>query len=104
MLEANGWDAPKAVELSKWWKALSKCNIPPIAIALSQGQSLGPVLFRRAIHIRHCAVHRPPQIPVNKVEEMIRDEYLLFFPARWVFRQTGMDVTLENRISLFRVL
>jgi hypothetical protein len=76
MLEANGWDAPEAVELSKWWKALSKCDIPPTAIALSQGQSLA-VLFRRAIHIRHCAVHRRPQIPVNKVKEMIRDAWLL---------------------------
>ncbi|TVY43769.1 hypothetical protein LSUB1_G001259 [Lachnellula subtilissima] len=76
MLEANGWDAPEAVELSKWWMALSKCDIPPIAVTLSQGQSLAG-LFRRAISIRHCAVHRRPQIPVNKVEEMIRDAWLL---------------------------
>jgi hypothetical protein len=27
--------------------------------------------------IRHCAVHRRPQIPVKKVEEMIRDAWLL---------------------------
>jgi hypothetical protein len=76
ILEANGWDTPEAVELSKWWKALSKCDISPIAIALSQGQSLA-VLFRRTISIRHCAIHRRPQIPVNKVEEMIRDAWLL---------------------------
>jgi hypothetical protein len=76
MLEANSWDAPEAVELSKWWKALSKCDIPTTAIALGQDQSLA-VLFRRAIRIRHCAVHRRPQIPVNKVKEMIGDAWLL---------------------------
>lgn len=76
MLEANGWDAPEAVEFSKWWRALSKCDIPPEAIELSHGQSL-PALFKRAIYIRHSAVHRRPQIPVNKLEEMIRDAWLL---------------------------
>ncbi|KAH8674394.1 hypothetical protein BGZ60DRAFT_403819, partial [Tricladium varicosporioides] len=72
ILEANGWDAPEAVELTIWWKTLSKCDIPATAIALSHGQSLA-VLFKRAISIRHCAVHRRPQIPVKKVEEMVRD-------------------------------
>jgi len=76
MLEANGWDPPETVELSKWWEALSRCNFPPAAIDLSHGQSLA-ALFRRAISIRHCAVHRCPQIPVNKVKEMIRDAWLL---------------------------
>jgi hypothetical protein len=76
MLEANGWDAPEAVELTKWWKTLSKCDIPAAATALSPGQSLA-VLFRRAIYIRHCAVHRRPQISVKKVEEMVRDAWLL---------------------------
>ena len=75
-MEANGWDAPEAVELTKWWKAFSKCDIPTTAIALSHGQSLA-VLFKRAISIRHCAVHRRPQIPVKKVEEMVRDAWLL---------------------------
>ena len=42
----------------------------------SHGQSLA-ALFGRAIHIRHCAVHRRPQIPISKVEEMIRDAWLL---------------------------
>ncbi|CZR63633.1 uncharacterized protein PAC_13530 [Phialocephala subalpina] len=76
MLEANGWDAPEAVELTKWWKTLSKCDIPATAIALSHGQSLA-VLFKRAIYIRNCAVHRRLQIPVKKVEEMVRDAWLL---------------------------
>jgi len=76
MLEANGWDAPEAAELTKWWEALSKCDIPATATALSHGQSL-KVLFRRAISIRHGAVHRRPQIPVKKVEEMVRDAWLL---------------------------
>jgi hypothetical protein len=76
MLEANGWDAPEAVELTKWWKTLSKCDIPATAIALSHGQSLA-VLFKRIISIRHCAVHRRPQIPVKEVEEMVRDAWLL---------------------------
>jgi phenylpropionate dioxygenase-like ring-hydroxylating dioxygenase large terminal subunit len=76
MLEANGWDASEAVELTKWWKTLSKCDIPAAATALSHGQSLA-VLFKRAISIRNCAVHRSPQIPVKKVEEMVRDAWLL---------------------------
>jgi hypothetical protein len=76
LLEANGWDVPEAVELTKWWKTLSKCDIPTTAIALSHGQSLA-VLFKRAISIRHCAVHRRPRIPVKKVGEMVRDAWLL---------------------------
>ena len=76
MLEAHGWDAPEAVEITAWWKTLSKCDIPATAIALSHGQSLA-VLFKRAISIRHCAVHRRPQIPVKEVEEMVRDAWLL---------------------------
>ena len=76
MLEANGWDAPEAVELTKWWKTLSKCDIPATAIDLSHGQSLA-VLFKRAISIRHCAVHRRPRIPVKNVEEMVREAWLL---------------------------
>ncbi|KAH6675970.1 hypothetical protein B0J14DRAFT_561664 [Halenospora varia] len=69
MLEANGWEAPEAVELTEWWKTLSKYHIPTTAIALSHGQSLA-VLFKRVKFIRHCAVHRRPQIPVKKVEGM----------------------------------
>jgi hypothetical protein len=76
VLEANGWDAPEAVELTKWWKTLSKCDIPATAIALSNGQSL-VALFKRAISIRHCAVHRRPRIPVKSVGEMVRDAWLL---------------------------
>jgi hypothetical protein len=76
MLETNGWDAPEAVELTKWWQTLSKCDIPATAIDLSHGKSLA-TLFKRAISIRHCAVHRRPQIPVKKVEEMVRDAWLL---------------------------
>jgi hypothetical protein len=75
-LEANGWDAPEAVELSKWCTTLSKCDIPATAITLSHGQSLA-VLFERAISIRHCAVHRHQRIPVKKVEEMVRNAWLL---------------------------
>jgi hypothetical protein len=37
MLEANGWDAPEAVELTEWWKTLSKYHIPATAVALSGG-------------------------------------------------------------------
>ena len=77
--EANGWDAPEAVELTEWRKALSKCDIPATDIALSYGQSLS-VLFKRAI--RHCAVHRHPRIPVKKVEEMVRDALLLSSTTR----------------------
>ena len=44
--------------------------------ALSHGQSLA-ALFKRAIFIRHCAVHRRPRIPVRKVEEMVWDAWLL---------------------------
>ena len=76
MLEANGWDAPEAVELTRWWKTLSKCDIPATAIALNHGLSLA-VLFKRAIFIRHCAVHRRPRIPVKRVGEMVRDAWLL---------------------------
>ena len=76
MLEANGWDAPEAVELTKWWTTLSKCDIPATAIALGHGQSL-EALFKRAISIRHCAVHRRPRIPVKDVGEMVRDAWLL---------------------------
>lgn len=75
MLEASGWDAPEAVELSKWWRTISKCNIPAAATLLSPGQSLA-ALFGRAINIRH-SVHRHPQITVKKVEEMVRDAWLL---------------------------
>jgi hypothetical protein len=50
MLEANGWDVPEVVELTKWWRTLSKCDIPVTAIALSHGQLLA-VLFKRAIFI-----------------------------------------------------
>ncbi|KFY19054.1 hypothetical protein V493_08173 [Pseudogymnoascus sp. VKM F-4281 (FW-2241)] len=76
MLEASGWDAPEAVELTKWWTTLSKCDIPATAIALGYGQSLA-VLFKRAVSIRHCAVHRRPRIPVKNVGEMVRDAWLL---------------------------
>ncbi|KAF8853500.1 hypothetical protein BDZ45DRAFT_76595 [Acephala macrosclerotiorum] len=76
MLEAKGWDASEAVELTKWWKTLSKCDIPAAATALNHGQSLA-VLFKRTESIRHCAVHRCPEIPVKKVEEMVRDAWSL---------------------------
>jgi hypothetical protein len=76
ILEVNGWDAPEAVELTKWCMTLSKRDIPATAVALNHGQSLA-VLFKRATSIRHCAVHRRPQIPVKKVEEMVRDAWLL---------------------------
>ncbi|KFY23471.1 hypothetical protein V491_02522 [Pseudogymnoascus sp. VKM F-3775] len=76
MLEANGRDAPEAVELTKWWTTLSKCDIPATAIALGYGQSLA-VLFKRAVSIRHCAVHRRPRIPVKNVGDMVRDAWLL---------------------------
>jgi hypothetical protein len=75
ILEANGWDAPEAVELTTWW-TLSKCDIPARAFALSPGHSLSG-LFKHAISIRHYAVHRRPQIPIKKVEEMVRDAWLL---------------------------
>jgi hypothetical protein len=76
ILEANGWDAPEAVELTKWCTTLSKRDIPATAIALSHGQSLTG-LFKRTISIRHCAVHRHQRIPVKKVEEMVRNAWLL---------------------------
>jgi len=76
ILEAKGWDAPEAVELTKWCRTLLKRGIPATAIALSHGQSLA-VLFKRAIYIRHCAVHRRRQIPVKELEEMVRDAWLL---------------------------
>jgi hypothetical protein len=76
ILEANGWDAPEAVELTRWYTTLSKRDIPTTAIALSHGQSLAG-LFKRATSIRHCAVHRRPRIPVKKVEEMVRNAWLL---------------------------
>lgn len=72
MSEANGWDAPEAVEPTKWWKTLSKCDIPAAAIASSIGQTLA-ALFKLAISIQHCAVHRRPRIPVRSVGEMVRD-------------------------------
>jgi hypothetical protein len=76
ILEAHGWDAPEAVELSKWWMTFRKCDIPAAAIAVSPGQSLS-LLFNRATSIRNCAVHRRPQIPVKIVEQMVRDACLL---------------------------
>jgi hypothetical protein len=76
VLEANGWDAPEAVELTKWEETFKKCDIPAAATDLSHGQSLA-VLFRHTIRIRHCAVHRVPQVPIKKVEKMVRDAWLL---------------------------
>jgi hypothetical protein len=55
---------------------VSKCGIPATAIALNHGLSLA-VLFKRAISIRNCAVHRRPRIPVKRVGEMVRDAWLL---------------------------
>lgn len=72
MLEANGWDTLEVVELTKWRKTFSKCDISATVIALSHGQSL-LVLFKRAISIQNCAVNRYPQIHVKKVEEMVRN-------------------------------
>jgi hypothetical protein len=54
-VEANGWDAPEAVVPDKWQKALSKCDVPAVAIALSQGRSLA-VLFGRAIPRTYLAL------------------------------------------------
>ncbi|OBT59816.1 hypothetical protein VE03_10700 [Pseudogymnoascus sp. 23342-1-I1] len=76
MLEVNGWDAPEAVELTMWRTTLSKCDIPATAITLRHGESLA-LLFKRAIPIRHCAVHRRPRIPVKNLGEMVRDAWLL---------------------------
>jgi hypothetical protein len=76
VLEANGWDAPEAVELTKWEETFKKCDIPAAATDLSHGQSLA-ALFRHTIRIRHCAVHRVPQVPIKKVEKMVRDAWLL---------------------------
>ncbi|XMA13705.1 hypothetical protein WAI453_006496 [Rhynchosporium graminicola] len=76
MLQAKSWDAPEAVELPAWWKTLSKFDISATAITLGHGQSL-EVLFKRAISIRYCAVHRRPQIPVQEVEGMVRDAWSL---------------------------
>lgn len=101
MLEANGWDAPEAVELTKWWKPLSKCDIPTTAISLSHGQSLA-VLFKRATSIRNCAVHRRPQIPVMKLEEMLRDAWLLSQALRDDLRATHIlhwHKELENLVA-----
>ncbi|KAF4631565.1 hypothetical protein G7Y89_g6566 [Cudoniella acicularis] len=89
LLEANGWEAPEAVELTEWWKTLSKYNIPTTAIDLSHGQSLA-VLFKRVKSIRHCAVHRHPQIPVKKVEEMVQNAWLLSLALRDDSRATQL--------------
>jgi hypothetical protein len=105
MLEAHGWDAPEGVELTKWRKTLSKCDIPPTAIALSHGQSLA-VLLKRAVSIRHCAVHRRPQIPVKKVEEMVRDAWLLSQALQDDLRATQLlhwHKELENLIALLQL-
>jgi hypothetical protein len=49
----------------------------PIATLTSIFSVFLAVLFKRAISIRHCAVHRRPQIPVKKLEEIVRDAWLL---------------------------
>ena len=101
ILEANGWDAPEAVELNKWWMILSKCDIPIAATALSPGQSLAG-LFRRAARIRHCAVHRLRHIPIKKVEEMVRDAWLLSQALQDDFRATQLlhwHKELENLVA-----
>ncbi|KAG9230723.1 hypothetical protein BJ875DRAFT_347207, partial [Amylocarpus encephaloides] len=76
VLEDNGWDVPEAVELTVWWKTLSNCVIPTAAVDLSQGQSLAD-LFNNVKYIRHSAVHRDLQMPIQVVEEMTRDAWLL---------------------------
>lgn len=76
MLQAKGWDASEAVELTKWRKTLLKCNIPEAATTLSHDQSLAD-LFKGAITVRNYAVHRRPQVPITKIEEMVRDAHLL---------------------------
>jgi hypothetical protein len=40
MLDANSWDTPEVVEVTTWWKTLSKYDTPATAIALSHDQSL----------------------------------------------------------------
>jgi len=89
MLEANGWDAPEAVELNKWGMILSKCDIPVAATALSPGQSLAG-LFRSARKLRNCAVHRLPHISVKKIEKMVRDAWLLSRALQDDFRATQL--------------
>ncbi|PMD31128.1 hypothetical protein L207DRAFT_592059 [Hyaloscypha variabilis F] len=100
MLEVNGWDAPEAVELNKWGMILSKCDIPVAATALSPGQSLAG-LFRNARKLRNCAVHRLPHISVQKVEEMVRDAWLLSQALRDDIRATQLlhwHKELENLV------
>ena len=89
VLEANGWDAPEAVELTKWEETFKKCDIPAAATDLSHGQSLA-ALFRHTIRIRHCAVHRVPQVPIKKVEKMVRDAWLLSRALQDDFRATQL--------------
>ncbi|KAG9231369.1 hypothetical protein BJ875DRAFT_122408 [Amylocarpus encephaloides] len=76
ILEAHSWDTSEAVELTDWWETLSKRQVPVAAMDLSQGQPLA-VLFKRVKYIRHSAVHRDPQMPIKRVEEMVRDAWLL---------------------------
>ena len=67
----------------------------------SHGQSLA-ALFGRAIHIRHCAVHRRPQIPVKKVEDMVRNAWLLSRALQDDLRATQLlhwHKALENLIA-----
>ncbi|QSZ32372.1 hypothetical protein DSL72_001946 [Monilinia vaccinii-corymbosi] len=72
VLDANEWDCPDAIELSCWWRALEKCQIPIEAISPGRHRPLG-TLFGRVKDIRHFAVHRLPDIPINSIQEMVTD-------------------------------
>ncbi|KAM3084128.1 hypothetical protein ACMFMG_001768 [Clarireedia jacksonii] len=75
ILEGNNWDTPEACELSLWWICLRECKVPveavkPVKPSLQR-------LFDRLKHVRHCAVHRVPDIPIRSIQMMVADARLL---------------------------
>lgn len=72
VLEANEWDCLDAIELSLWWRALDECQIPIEAIGPGNHRPLD-ILFRYVKDIRHFAVHRLTNIPINTIQQMITD-------------------------------
>lgn len=71
VLRENGWDCPDAIELSVWWRAISKCHIPIEAIGT--GILPLPSILGRVQHIRHYAVHRLPDLPIVGIQDMVAD-------------------------------
>jgi hypothetical protein len=70
VLTRQGWSTPEQGELTAWWPLLSKCHIPPQAVAF--GPERAATLFRYCRQIRNCAVHRA-LVSITGIKLMIQD-------------------------------